>query len=66
VRLYVFELFEKKGDLDPRTAGWRCQADLERAISDYILNHLGKDAAESTIRNHARRLHSEWLNTKKR
>jgi hypothetical protein len=64
VRLYVFELFEKKGDLDPRTAGWRCQADLERAIDEYIGNHLNREAAVSTIRTHARRLRSEWLKTR--
>lgn len=61
MRRYVFELFDKNGDLDPLTPGWRCQADVERAIDEYIGNQLNKEAAESTIRNHARRLRFEWL-----
>jgi hypothetical protein len=57
-------MFEKNGDLDPLKRGWRCQADLERTIEEYIGNQLNIEVAASTVRNHARRLRSEWLDSR--
>jgi hypothetical protein len=49
---FMFQMLKEKGDFDERgqEEGWRAQADMERAVSEYIADTLEKDMAESTVR----------------
>ena len=63
VRDFVFQTMNNKGDFTAwdTCSDWRCQADLERLVCEYIeKTHGGHCPAESTIRDYASRFYKEW------
>jgi hypothetical protein len=51
VKAYAFNLLNERGDYDSRpTKDWAKQADLERALLEFMGQTLGKEAAVSTLR----------------
>jgi hypothetical protein len=59
VKRHVFELFDYHGCLSPHDPEWSIQADVERAVADF-LDKSGWEAGESTIRKHTAKFISEW------
>jgi hypothetical protein len=63
VRTFVFDRMDYHGDFDPVDREWSCQADLERAIGDY----MGQQSpSESTLREYATKFYGEWKRRKGR
>jgi hypothetical protein len=60
VREFVFEQMDYHGDFHAADKEWSCQADLERAIGDYVEQQQGLRPTESTLRLHAARFYKEW------
>jgi hypothetical protein len=63
VKPHILSLFRQRGDLHSLNAGWRCQADVEKAILEFVEHSLEKTAAESTARRYAREFRDDWLKT---
>jgi hypothetical protein len=63
VRDFVRQTMDKEDDFRPydTCSDWRCQADLERVVRQYIAKtHGDRRPAESTIRDYASRFYKEW------
>jgi hypothetical protein len=63
VRTFVFGKMDYHGDFDPTDKEWSCQADLERAIGDYM-QQQGLHPDESTLRLYAAKFSKEWKGRK--
>jgi hypothetical protein len=69
-RSFTFKLLDEKGDYffnENRVEGWKCQADLERAVSKHLSNLRSRERREqvdgprkSTVRPHVKRFAQEW------
>jgi hypothetical protein len=50
---FMLQMLQERGDFDEpdQEEGWRAQANMERAVSDYIYDTFDKDFSESTVRD---------------
>jgi hypothetical protein len=60
IKNFVFEQLDHHGRPQPEDHEWSCQADVERAVADHIEETRGHSVSESVVRDHTRRLMSEW------
>jgi hypothetical protein len=58
---FMQRLLREKGDFDEidQVEGWRSQADMERAVSDYVSGQFDKSPVESTVRSWVSKFMSE-------
>jgi hypothetical protein len=60
VEQFVFQKMDEEGDFREWDTEWKCQADLERAVSDYVASKYGASPAESTIRSRIGPMLDHW------
>jgi hypothetical protein len=60
VQSFVFKLLDDRGWPEPGKPKWRRQADVVRAVTEFIEHELREEAADSTIKVHTKRLMQEW------
>jgi hypothetical protein len=56
----VWERMDWHGEFSDDDREWNCQARLEEAIAAFIVNELGAEAEESTIRGRVTQYLAEW------
>jgi hypothetical protein len=64
VRPRLFTELDYRGDLLSGDMKWRCLADIERFIANFIDETFDESAATSTIRTYARKYLDDWRSAK--